>query len=69
MRESEKMKMRKNQSQSFLSSYPSLSSRPLAAAAAAAAAWLLAGGEVSMASWLGLSPREDGCPGLESELS
>lgn len=45
----------------FLSPYPSLSSRPLAA--------LLAGGEVSMASWLGLSPREDACPGLESELS
>lgn len=44
---------------SFL--YPSLSSRPLAA--------LLGGGEVSMGSWPGLSPREEACPGLESELS
>lgn len=42
-------------------SYPSLlSSRALAA---------LGGGEVSMGSWLGLSPREGACPGLESELS
>lgn len=42
--------------------YPSLlSSRPLVV--------LLGGGEVSMGSWLGLSPREDACPGLESELS
>lgn len=30
---------------------------------------LLAGGDVSMASWLGLMPSEEACPGLESELS
>lgn len=30
---------------------------------------LLGGGDVSMGSWLGLSPREGACPGLESELS
>lgn len=30
---------------------------------------LLGGGDVSIGSWLGLSPREGACPGLESELS
>ncbi|KAF3851525.1 hypothetical protein F7725_013297 [Dissostichus mawsoni] len=30
---------------------------------------LLGGGEVSMGSWMGRSPREEACPGLESELS
>lgn len=37
------------------------SSRPLAT--------LLDGGEVSIGSWPGLRPREEACPGLESELS